>query len=65
MGSNTYVLPSGESLTLAAHAIYLPRPRIEIAGPQGIQATFDWQAARDTTLGRMCTVTLINGIEEY
>jgi hypothetical protein len=60
-----YVLPSGESLTLTAHAVYLPRPRIEIAGPQGVQATFDWQAARDSTLGRMCTVALINAIEEY
>jgi len=60
-----YVLPSGESLTLTAHAVYLPRPRIEIAGPQGVQATFDWQAARDATLGRMCTVTLINGVETY
>jgi hypothetical protein len=60
-----YTLPSGESLTLAAHAVYLPRPRIEIAGPQGVQATFDWQAARDGALGRMCTVTLVNSIEEY
>jgi len=60
-----YVLPSGESLTLTAHAVYLPRPRIEISGPQGVQATFDWQAARDSTLGRMCTVALINAIEEY
>jgi len=60
-----YTLPSGESLTLVAHAVYLPRPRIEIAGPQGVQATFDWQAARDAVLGRMCTVTLINDIEEY
>jgi hypothetical protein len=60
-----YALPSGESLTLTAHAVYLPRPRIEIAGPQGVQATFDWQAARDGTLGRMCTVTLVNDIEEY
>ena len=60
-----YTLPSGESLTLVAHAVYLPRPRIEIAGPQGVQATFDWQAARDASLGRMCTVTLINSIGEY
>jgi len=60
-----YTLPSGESLTLIAHAVYLPRPRIEIAGPQGVQATFEWQAARDAILGRMCTVTLINAIEEY
>ena len=63
--SFAYTLPSGESLTLTAHAVYLPRPRIEIAGPQGVQATFDWQAARDTTLGRMCTVTLINAMQEY
>ena len=60
-----YVLPSGETLTLTAHAVYLPRPRIEIAGPQGVQATFDWQAARDATLGRMCTVILVNSIEDY
>ena len=61
----SYTLVSGESLTLTVHAVYLPRPRIEIGGPQGIQASFDWQAARDATLGRMCTVTLINDIEEY
>jgi hypothetical protein len=60
-----YVLPSGESFSLIVHAVYLPRPRLEITGPQGVQATFDWQAARDGTLGRMCTATLINDIEEY
>jgi hypothetical protein len=60
-----YALPSGESLTLLAHAAYLPRPRIEIPGPQGIQASFDWQAARDAGVGRMCTVTLVNGVESY
>ncbi len=60
-----YVLPSGESLTLTAHAVYLPRPRIEISGPQGVQASFDWQAARDSVVGRMCTATLVNDVEEY
>ena len=34
-------------------------------GPQGVQATFDWQAARDSVVGRMCTATLINDIEVY
>ena len=61
----SYTLVSGESLTVTVHAVYLPRPRIEIGGPQGIQASFDWQAARDATLGRMCTVTLINDVENY
>jgi len=60
-----YTLPSGESLTFTVHAVYLPRPRIEISGPQGVQATFDWQAARDPVLGRMCTATLVNDIEVY
>ncbi|MFN3994700.1 MAG: phage tail tube protein [Tabrizicola flagellatus] len=60
-----YVLPSGESLRLTVHAVYLPRPRIEISGPQGVQATFDWQAARDSIVGRMCTATLVNDVETY
>ena len=60
-----YVLTSGESLTLVAHAVYLPRPRIEISGPQGVQASFDWQAAKDPVTGRMCTVTLVNERETY
>ena len=61
----SYMLPMGESLTVTAHAVYLPRPRIEISGPQGVQATFDWQAASDPVAGRMCTVTLTNNREEY
>ena len=60
-----YALPSGESFTFTVRAVYLPRPRIEIAGPQGVQATFDWQAAREDELGRMCTATLVNDVEEY
>ena len=60
-----YALPGGQSLTFTAHAVYLPRPRIEISGPQGVQATFDWQAALDPVAGRMATVTLSNSIESY
>ena len=60
-----YVLPSGESFTFTVHAVFLPRPRIEISGPQGVQATFDWQAARDSVVGRMCTATLVNDVETY
>ncbi|HDR27445.1 phage tail tube protein [Rhodovulum sp.] len=60
-----YSLPSGESFTFTVHAVYLPRPRIEISGPQGVQASFDWQAARDSVEGRMCTATLVNDVETY
>ncbi|MEN8677231.1 MAG: phage tail tube protein [Alteriqipengyuania sp.] len=61
----SYTLPTGERLTVTAHAVYLPRPRIEISGPQGVQATFDWQAASEAVAGRMCTVTLTNDHEDY
>jgi hypothetical protein len=45
-------LGANASFTFTAHAVYLPRPRIEIPGPQGIQATFDWQAAKATSPAR-------------
>ena len=60
-----YVLPSGEAFTFTIHAVYLPRPRIEISGPQGIQATFDWQAAKATSPARMCTAVLVNTVTGY
>ncbi|WP_354540154.1 hypothetical protein [Roseovarius sp. MBR-6] len=65
--TETKVTPfrSGESFTFTVHAVYLPRPRIDISGPQGVQATFDWQAARDSVVGRMCTATLVNDVETY
>ena len=61
----SYSLAAGASFTFTAHAVYLPRPRIEIAGPQGVQASFDWQAAKATSPARMCTATLINSIASY
>ena len=56
---------SGESFIFTVHAVDLHGPRIEISGLQGVQATFDWQATRDSAAGRMCDVTLVNDIEEY
>ncbi|WP_296762042.1 phage tail tube protein, partial [Sediminimonas sp.] len=44
-----FTLASGEALELIAHEVYLPRPRVEISGPQGVQASFDWQAALSST----------------
>jgi hypothetical protein len=53
------------SFTFTAHAVYLPRPRIEIPGPQGIQATFEWQAAKAASPTRMCTAVLVNTVASY
>jgi hypothetical protein len=54
-----------QSFALTAHAVYLPKPRLAIQGPQGVQASFEWRAARDSILGRMCTAVLVNDVESY
>jgi len=60
-----FVRGVGESFELVAHAVYLPKPRLPIQGPAGVQATFEWQAARDAVAGRMCTATLVNDVPDY
>ncbi len=61
----SWVISANVSLTITAHAVYLPRPRVEIQGPQGIQASFNWQAAYDSVAGQMCTVVLKNQVSSY
>ncbi|HHB80209.1 MAG TPA: hypothetical protein ENK83_00455 [Aliiroseovarius sp.] len=61
----SWVISANVSLTITAHAVYLPRPRVEIQGPQGIQASFDWQAAYDSVAGQMCTIVLKNEVGNY
>jgi Phage tail tube protein len=60
-----YALPSGESFTFTAHAVHLPKPRLALEGPGGVQASFAWQAALDATVGRMATATLVNDQPSY
>ena len=54
-----------QSLTLVAHAVHLSRPRRQLQGPGAVQTQFSWQAARAASPARMCTVTLVNDVEEY
>jgi hypothetical protein len=60
-----YSLASGESLSVEVHRVYLPRPRREIQGPQGVQVSFDWQASQQADGTPMVTVTLVNNVESY
>ena len=60
-----YALPTGEALTVSVPRVFLPRPRREISGPQGVQVTFDWQAAQQANGDPMVSVTLDNDIEVY
>lgn len=60
-----WTISATEKLTITAHEVYLPVPRREIPGPQGIQATFDWQAALNSAAGAMMTVQLVNAVSAY
>lgn len=45
--------------------VFLPKPKSSITGPGGVEQTFDWQAAKDSSLG-LAKMTLINDItSEY
>ncbi len=61
----SYVIEATKSLTFIAHEVYLPKPKLSISGPGGIQATFDWQAAKNTAAGHMLTVQLVNDVVAY
>ena len=60
-----YRFPTGERLTIDVHRVFLPRPRREIQGPQGIQMSFDWQAAQQESGDPMVTITLVNNSEMF
>ena len=58
-----YTIDNGLSLTFEAHEVYLPKPKLTVEGPGGVQASFDFQGARNETAGRMLTVTLVNDLD--
>lgn len=61
----SYALATGESLTFSVPRVFLPKPKITVPGPAGIQATFDWQAAQQANGNAMMTVTLVNEVASY
>ena len=60
-----YQIDAEKSLEFVAHEVFLPKPKLPIEGPGGVQASFAWQAAFDGGAGKMATVTLINDIVDY
>ena len=60
-----YTIDSSNSLIFTAHEVYLPKPKITISGPGGVQANFAWQAAKNASVSRMMTVVLTNDVASY
>jgi hypothetical protein len=60
-----YTIDADTHLIFTAHEVYLPKPKLAISGPGGVQASFNWQAANNTGAGCMLTVELKNDVETY
>jgi hypothetical protein len=61
----SFAISASKSFTLTIPKVYLPKPRLPINGPQGVQATFAWQAAYDSSLQAMCSAVLVNDVANY
>jgi hypothetical protein len=58
-----YALSAQAKLVLTAHEVYLPKPKLAVEGPGGVQASFDFRGAKNDVAGRMLTVTLTNDLD--
>jgi hypothetical protein len=58
-----YTLSAQAKLVLTAHEVYLPKPKLAVEGPGGVQASFDFRGAKNDGAGRMLTVTLTNDLD--
>ena len=56
---------TGFALTFDLPRVFCPKKKQEVKGPGGIQASYDWRAARDPTAGYLLRVTLVNDISGY
>ena len=61
----SYSLGAGASFVFTVHDVYLPKPRVPLEGPAGVQTAFAWQAAKDGVVGRMVTAVLTNDVADY
>ena len=60
-----YQLSETLKLIITCHEVYLPKPKRSVDGPGGIECSYDFQGAKDQTLDKMMTVTLVNDVESY
>jgi hypothetical protein len=58
-------IAAGKLLRQTVHNVFLPKPKLPITGPAGVQASFNWQASEHPNLQTTCTVTLVNDVASY
>jgi hypothetical protein len=60
-----WVTDATRSLVFRVPAVYLPRAKTPVTGPNGVQAMFQWQAAKDSVSGKTVIATLRNNVTSY
>ena len=55
-----FTIDANRSLTITLHEVYLALAKTPIEGPAGVEASFDFRAAFNTTATRMMTAVLRN-----
>ncbi len=60
-----YTIDVDNNLVIECHEVYLPKPKRSISGPGGVEASYDYQGAKDIAIGNMVTITLTNDVENY
>jgi len=59
----SYKHSPGLLLKMTAHEVYLPKPKLPVNGPGGVEASFDFQGAKNDAAGNMLEVRLINDLD--
>ncbi len=60
-----YTIDANNSLIIECFEVYLPKPKRSISGPGGVEASYDFQGAKDALEGCMVKVTLTNDVVSY
>jgi hypothetical protein len=60
-----YTLDANTRFVFTVHDVYLPKPKVALEGPAGVQTSFAWQAAKDSVAGKMVTAKLHNDQASY
>jgi hypothetical protein len=55
-----YTISASAKVVFTAYEVHLPKPKLAVPGPGGVQASFDFQGAWNETEGAMLKVSLTN-----
>ncbi|GER08848.1 hypothetical protein GCM10007972_24830 [Iodidimonas muriae] len=60
-----FTMAGGFELKFEFPRVFLPKPKYAVSGPGGVEASFDWRAAFDDTVGTMLRASLLNDVANY